>query len=191
MEQFGEGLGGAIAAVLTTMLRKYEEAMQVGGQWRWSGVTPRGTRLPVWTVKEIHIIQDSGVPSREDRFRLEAEGQEARVLTRQALVDTYMPVTSRAAVTVQEAGRRGGSRTRDTQPVDHFQKIGARGGKKVAERGPAYFRELGQKGGEALRLARGPEHFRQLGKKGGAKAAERGREYFQELARKSHQSRKR
>lgn len=120
----------------------------------------------------------------EERARNEAAVEQAerhRVeLERDALAEAL--AQQRSQTTAAEAGRRGGSRTREIHP-ELFRKIGALGGKKVAEKGPGYFQEIGKRGGQQL-AQRGSEHFRAIGKKGGAKTAAKGTAHFQEMARK-------
>jgi general stress protein YciG len=63
----------------------------------------------------------------------------------QALEDSSKPVT------VQEAGRRGGQATLQTQGKEHFQKIGRKGGKRTAELYRELLSEFGKKGGRPRR----------------------------------------
>lgn len=77
-------------------------------------------------------------------------------------------------MTVQEAGRLGGIKARDTmlaKDPDYYRKIGAKGGKKTSLLGPDHFREIGTRGGNAVKANHGPEHFVAIGKKGAAKIA--------------------
>jgi general stress protein YciG len=55
------------------------------------------------------------------------------------------------AMSVREAGRKGGSTTRDRYGSDFFQEIGAKGGRTVSERySSEHFREIGRKGGRRV-----------------------------------------
>lgn len=56
-------------------------------------------------------------------------------------------------MTVQEAGRRGGSATLQTKGVGHFQKIGRKGGKRTAQLYRDLLSEFGKKGGRPRRPA--------------------------------------
>lgn len=107
--------------------------------------------------------------------------------TRRALFD-ILDVPTTGAVSVSEAGRRGGTRVRETHGPEHYARIGKIGGTKVAQRGrdfyvalgrkggaevakrgPAFFEAIGKKGGEVLKAKYGHEHFAAVGRKGGAK----------------------
>src|SRR5207253_3559980 len=65
------------------------------------------------------------------------------------------------AMTVSEAGRKGGIRVRDERGVSFYREIGRKGG----EAG-------GRKGGEAVRDKYGPGFYEEIGKKGGQKVRE-------------------
>lgn len=53
-------------------------------------------------------------------------------------------------MTVQEAGRKGGSKTAATHGREFYEEIGRKGGEKVSsERGPEFYSEIGSKGGQA------------------------------------------
>ncbi|HEY6608762.1 MAG TPA: hypothetical protein VI277_06160 [Candidatus Limnocylindria bacterium] len=55
------------------------------------------------------------------------------------------------AMSVREAGRKGGNTTRDRYGSDFFQEIGSKGGKTVSERySSEHFREIGRKGGRRV-----------------------------------------
>jgi general stress protein YciG len=50
-------------------------------------------------------------------------------------------------LTVQEAGRRGGHTTLQNQGVEHFKKIGSKGGKRTAQLYRDRLSEFGKRGG--------------------------------------------
>lgn len=63
----------------------------------------------------------------------------------------------KAPITVQEAGRRGGSKVRERYGVQ-------------------FFKQIGQKGGSTTAKTYGHEFYQTIGKKGGAKGGARVRE---------------
>jgi general stress protein YciG len=65
-----------------------------------------------------------------------------------------------AEMTVREAGRKGGTKVRDTH-------------------GPEFFQEIGRKGGQATWKSHGREFYQEIGKKGGQKGGARVRELIQ------------
>jgi general stress protein YciG len=55
------------------------------------------------------------------------------------------------AMSVREAGRKGGNTTRERYGSEFFQEIGAKGGRTVSERySNEHFREIGRKGGRRV-----------------------------------------
>ena len=54
-------------------------------------------------------------------------------------------------LTVTEAGRLGGYATLQNQGVDHFKKIGHKGGQRTAQLYRDLLREFGKKGGRPRR----------------------------------------
>lgn len=79
------------------------------------------------------------------------------------------PSAARGAMTVVEAGQRGGQRVREKYGPAFYQAIGQKGGSTVkAQRGPAFYQAIGQKGGRAVKEQRGSEFYRQIGRRGGA-----------------------
>jgi uncharacterized protein len=56
-------------------------------------------------------------------------------------------------ITVSEAGRRGGQATLQNRGLEHFQKIGRRGGKVTADKYRELLSEFGKKGGRPRRLS--------------------------------------
>lgn len=57
------------------------------------------------------------------------------------------------AITVQEAGRRGGRATLDRQGLGFFSKIGKKGGQRTRELYGKLVRDFGKKGGRPRRPA--------------------------------------
>lgn len=58
----------------------------------------------------------------------------------------------KGAMTVSEAGRRGGVRVRDTRGRKFYEEIGKKGGEAIkAERGTPFYEEIGRKGGHKVR----------------------------------------
>jgi general stress protein YciG len=56
------------------------------------------------------------------------------------------------AMTVREAGRKGGLRTAQTHSHEFYQEIGRKGGEAVRdERGLQFYEEIGHKGGQKVR----------------------------------------
>ena len=79
--------------------------------------------------------------------------------------------------TVQEAGRKGVEKTRDTHDREFFRKMGKKGGKKhaqnLSEQGISpelheKYSESGRKGGEVTRKTHGKEFYQEIGRKGGS-----------------------
>jgi general stress protein YciG len=59
-------------------------------------------------------------------------------------------------MTVQEAGKKGGTKTSQTHGRDFYQQIGHKGGKIGGEAtskkyGPAFYSEIGHRGGSRVR----------------------------------------
>jgi len=55
------------------------------------------------------------------------------------------------AMSVRDAGRKGGNTTKDRYGSEFFQEIGAKGGRTVSERySNEHFREIGRKGGRRV-----------------------------------------
>lgn len=81
----------------------------------------------------------------------------------------------KGTVSVAEAGRRGGNRTKELHS-EQFSVMGKKGGKRLLEKyGIDYFKRIGKKGGN-------PEAYKEAVKLAGGKA---GPEYFAEMAEKS------
>ncbi|HEY9898906.1 MAG TPA: KGG domain-containing protein, partial [Pantanalinema sp.] len=57
--------------------------------------------------------------------------------------------TEKAAMTVREAGRKGGQKTAESHGHEFYAEIGQKGGQKTAEtHGPEFYAEIGHKGGQ-------------------------------------------
>ena len=62
------------------------------------------------------------------------------------------PMAEKGAMTVGEAGRKGGRKTKQTQGPDFYKKIGKMGGNTTKERyGPDFYEKIGKKGGAAMK----------------------------------------
>ena len=59
--------------------------------------------------------------------------------------------TEKSHISVSEAGRRGGYATLENLGLDHFQKIGRRGGKRTAHLYREMLSEFGKMGGRPKR----------------------------------------
>src|SRR5438132_506440 len=80
---------------------------------------------------------------------------------------------NKGAMTVAEAGRRGGATTAQRHGSDFYEQIGKQGGQKVKELyGPRFYGRIGKIGGDTVSEKYGHEHFEEIGKKGGQKVAE-------------------
>jgi len=80
---------------------------------------------------------------------------------------------SKGAMTVSEAGRKGGVRVRETRGRKFYEEIGKKGGDTVkAERGARFYEEIGKKGGETIKAERGTPFYEEIGRKGGHKVRE-------------------
>ena len=61
-------------------------------------------------------------------------------------------MAEKGAMTVSEAGRKGGRKTKQTQGPDFYQRIGKMGGTATKERyGPDFYKKIGKKGGAAMK----------------------------------------
>jgi len=58
----------------------------------------------------------------------------------------------KGAMTVSEAGRRGGRRTAQTHGHDFYEEIGKKGGETTSEKyGTPFYEEIGHKGGQRVK----------------------------------------
>lgn len=59
---------------------------------------------------------------------------------------------NKGRITVAEAGKKGGMRTRESHGHDFYQKIGQMGGETTSrEHGPEFYQEIGHKGGQRVK----------------------------------------
>ena len=66
-------------------------------------------------------------------------------------MDNHTSRDIRKGMTVQEAGRRGGHTTLRNKGVEHFKKIGSKGGKRTAKLYQDLLSEFGKRGGRPRR----------------------------------------
>ena len=66
-------------------------------------------------------------------------------------MDNHTSRGIRKGMTVQEAGRRGGQATLQTQGAKYFEKIGRKGGKRTAKLYRDLLSEFGKRGGRPRR----------------------------------------
>ena len=79
-------------------------------------------------------------------------------------------VKKKGAMSVSEAGRKGGQTVRDKYGHSFYEEIGRKGGETVkAERGRSFYEQIGKKGGDAVKAERGTPFYEEIGKKGGHK----------------------
>ena len=67
-------------------------------------------------------------------------------------------VARKGALTVREAGRRGGQATRERHGPEFYEQIGRKGGETTRQRhGPEFYERIGKIGGQRVRqlVARG------------------------------------
>lgn len=60
-------------------------------------------------------------------------------------------MVDKEAITVVEAGRRGGTMTRERHGIEFYRRIGARGGQITKKRWGHLFSQFGKKGGRPRR----------------------------------------
>jgi uncharacterized protein len=64
-------------------------------------------------------------------------------------------MAEKGAMTVGEAGRKGGRKTKQTQGPDFYKKIGKKGGATTKERyGPDFYEKIGKKGAAAAKRSK-------------------------------------
>src|SRR5713101_3330931 len=79
-------------------------------------------------------------------------------------------VKKKGAMSVSEAGRKGGQTVRDKYGHSFYEEIGRKGGETVkAERGRSFYEQIGKKGGDTVKAERGAGFYEEIGKKGGHK----------------------
>jgi len=61
-------------------------------------------------------------------------------------------MAEKGAMTVREAGRKGGRATKARHGPEFYQSIGRKGGETTKERhGPQFYEKIGRKGGQRVR----------------------------------------
>jgi general stress protein YciG len=61
-------------------------------------------------------------------------------------------MAERGAMTVREAGRKGGSTTKRRHGPDFYKSIGKKGGETTKQRhGPQFYEKIGRKGGQTMK----------------------------------------
>ncbi len=61
-------------------------------------------------------------------------------------------MAEKGAITVREAGRRGGASTRKKYGPEFYHSIGKKGGQTTKQRhGPQFYEKIGRKGGQRVR----------------------------------------
>ncbi len=81
-----------------------------------------------------------------------------------------MAEKDKGAMSVSQAGRKGGKRTAETHGHDFYEDIGRKGGSKVRDvYGHQFYEEIGRKGGTTVRNEYGPQFYEEIGHKGGQK----------------------
>lgn len=90
------------------------------------------------------------------------------------------------AMTVQEAGRKGGAMRKQQLGPAGYARMGKKGGAARKEQlGAEGYSELGKKGGEVRKRQLGSDGYAEIGRKGGeARREHLGREGYAELGRK-------
>ena len=74
------------------------------------------------------------------------------------------------AMTVREAGKKGGDAVRKKYGPSFYEEIGRKGGERTKERhGAGFYGTIGQKGGNAVKDKYGTGFYETIGHKGGQK----------------------
>ena len=61
-------------------------------------------------------------------------------------------MAEKGAMTVREAGRRGGTQTKRRHGDEFYKAIGRKGGETTKQRhGPQFYEKIGRKGGQKMR----------------------------------------
>jgi hypothetical protein len=61
-------------------------------------------------------------------------------------------MAEKGAMTVREAGRKGGTQTKRKYGDDFYKSIGKKGGETTKQRhGPQFYEKIGRKGGQAMK----------------------------------------
>lgn len=92
----------------------------------------------------------------------------------------------KAALTVQEAGHRGGRVVKEKYGREFYTRVGRKRGAAVAaQRGPAFYAEIGRRGGNAVKARYEAESYHDIRWKGGvAVKAHHGPDYYAHIGRK-------
>lgn len=96
---------------------------------------------------------------------------------------------SKGAMTVAEAGRKGGATTAQRHGPEFYEQIGKKGGRTTAERhGSDFYEQIGKRGGQKVKELYGPRFYGKIGKIGGDAVSEKyGHEHFEEIGKKGGQ----
>src|SRR5438445_5860025 len=96
---------------------------------------------------------------------------------------------NKGAMTVAEAGRRGGATTAQRHGPEFYEQIGKKGGKTTAQRhGSDFYEQIGKQGGQKVKELYGPRFYGRIGKIGGDTVSEKyGHEHFEEIGKKGGQ----
>lgn len=77
------------------------------------------------------------------------------------------------AMTVREAGKKGGTIVRQRYGKEFYEEIGKKGSRTTrAKYGPDFYGQIGKKGGQTTSERHGPEFYEKIGKKGGQRVKE-------------------
>jgi general stress protein YciG len=61
-------------------------------------------------------------------------------------------MAEKGAITVREAGRRGGTQTKRRHGPEFYKSIGRKGGETTKQRhGPSFYEKIGRKGGQTMK----------------------------------------
>ena len=84
--------------------------------------------------------------------------------------DQAQETPANSAMTVREAGKRGGDAVRKKYGPSFYEEIGRKGGERTKERhGNGFYGSIGQKGGNAVKDKYGTGFYEAIGHKGGQK----------------------
>src|SRR5689334_5854226 len=96
---------------------------------------------------------------------------------------------NKGAMTVAEAGRKGGATTAQRHGPEFYEQIGKKGGRTTAQRhGADFYEQIGKQGGQKVKELYGPRFYGRIGKIGGDAVSEKyGHEHFEEIGKKGGQ----
>ena len=135
-------------------------------------------QAPVWNL-HARPCRRRGVPDMRDcRGRQAERSQGVGALTK-----------NKGAMTVAEAGRKGGATTAARHGPEFYEQIGKKGGRTTAARhGTDFYEQIGKQGGERVKELYGPRFYGRIGKIGGDAVSEKyGHEHFEEIGKKGGQ----